>query len=115
MKGKRIFLAQLMLGLFLVYFVGISLFSHSHVINGVTIVHSHPFSKQNDQTADKSHSDNELIIIASLSDYLSPDLPASVIVSEPINTISKLVVSRLVEYYGQLSWAIPGLRGPPTN
>lgn len=31
--------------LFISYMAGITLFTHSHVVNGVTIVHSHPFKK----------------------------------------------------------------------
>ena len=30
--------------LFISYMAGITLFTHSHVVNGVTIVHSHPLS-----------------------------------------------------------------------
>ena len=33
--------------LFISYIGCISLFTHSHVVNGVTIVHSHPFGKMN--------------------------------------------------------------------
>lgn len=29
--------------LFLTYWGGVTLFTHSHVVNGVIIVHSHPF------------------------------------------------------------------------
>ena len=31
--------------MFISYMAGITLFTHSHVVNGVTIVHSHPFKK----------------------------------------------------------------------
>lgn len=31
--------------LFISYMAGITPFTHSHVVNGVTIVHSHPFKK----------------------------------------------------------------------
>ncbi len=31
--------------LFITYMSGLVLFSHSHVVNGTTIVHSHPFKK----------------------------------------------------------------------
>lgn len=38
--------------LFAAYMAGITLFTHSHVVNGVTLVHSHPFKK----SAQHSHS-----------------------------------------------------------
>ncbi len=41
MKIMRWFLPVL----FISYMAGITLFTHSHVVNGVTIVHSHPFKK----------------------------------------------------------------------
>ena len=36
--------------LFISYMAGITLFTHSHVVNGVTIVHSHPFERAADGT-----------------------------------------------------------------
>lgn len=39
--------------LFLTYWGGISLFNHSHVVNGVIIVHSHPFKANHQHTPDQ--------------------------------------------------------------
>lgn len=36
--------------LFILYLGGITLFTHSHVINGVIIVHSHPFKGEHEHT-----------------------------------------------------------------
>lgn len=36
--------------LFIAYLGGITLFTHSHVVNGVIIVHSHPFKGQHEHT-----------------------------------------------------------------
>lgn len=49
--------------LFISYMVGITLFTHSHVVNGVTIVHSHPFKK----AANHSHTTVEFLLIHHLS------------------------------------------------
>ncbi len=49
--------------LFILYMAGITLFTHSHVVNGVTIVHSHPFKK----TANHSHTTVEFLLIHHLS------------------------------------------------
>ncbi|WP_455663916.1 hypothetical protein [Phocaeicola sp.] len=36
--------------IFIVYLGGITLFTHSHVVNGVIIVHSHPFQGEHQHT-----------------------------------------------------------------
>jgi hypothetical protein len=52
--------------------VDITFFQHSHIINGVTIVHSHFHSNAHTQTG--SHSVNELTMISTLSDFQSPQV-----------------------------------------
>lgn len=49
--------------LFISYMAGITLFTHSHVVNGVSIVHSHPFKK----SAPHSHTMVEFQLIHLLS------------------------------------------------
>ncbi len=49
--------------LFISYMAGITLFTHSHVVNGVTIVHSHPFKKGSEH----SHTTVEFQLIHLLS------------------------------------------------
>lgn len=49
--------------LFISYMAGITLFTHSHVVNGVTIVHSHPFKKDSPH----SHTTVEFQLIHLLS------------------------------------------------
>ncbi|NDV65123.1 hypothetical protein [Bacteroides sp. 224] len=53
--------------LFISYLAGITLFTHSHVVNGVTIVHSHPFNED----AEHSHSTTEFQLIHLLSQVLT--------------------------------------------
>lgn len=49
------------MGLFVLYWCGITLFMHSHVVNGVVVVHSHPFK------AEHSHTKSQLETIFYLS------------------------------------------------
>ena len=44
-------LAIALLSIFLLYWAGITFFTHSHVVNGVVIVHSHPFNTEHSHTA----------------------------------------------------------------
>jgi hypothetical protein len=49
--------------------VDITFFQHSHIINGVTIVHSHFHNDTHTQSG--SHGVNELTMISTLSDFQS--------------------------------------------
>ena len=55
--------------LFIAYLGGITLFTHSHVVNGVIIVHSHPFKGQHE------HTEVQLEPIFYLASFVSSSLP----------------------------------------
>ena len=55
--------------LFLMYWGGITLFAHSHVVNGVIMVHSHPFK------AAHQHTQAEAETIFFLAHYSASSLP----------------------------------------
>ncbi|WP_373837932.1 hypothetical protein [Bacteroides heparinolyticus] len=54
--------------LFIVYWGGITLFTHSHVVNGVIIVHSHPFQGEHE------HTEVQLETIFYLTSFVSTSL-----------------------------------------
>lgn len=56
--------------LFLMYWGGITLFNHSHVVNGVIIVHSHPFQANHQHTPDQAET------IFFLGYYTASSLPS---------------------------------------
>jgi len=56
--------------LFIVYVGSISLFIHSHVINGVTIVHSHFYKMAGGKPQGHHHSQSEVQFIHNLSTIL---------------------------------------------
>lgn len=56
--------------LFIAYMGGISFFTHTHIINGVTIVHSHPYKSDSNH----EHNTAEFELIAHLN---AVHLPAS--------------------------------------
>ena len=62
-----------LLALFLSYYGSITFFSHYHVVNGVTIVHSHFFCGHADADgkANHTHSPKELTLIAYLTTFIS--------------------------------------------
>lgn len=58
------FISVLLLALFLSYNVGITMFVHIHIIDGVAVTHSHPFTSSN-----HSHTSSQLVVIGQLSSF----------------------------------------------
>jgi hypothetical protein len=67
-KSKQT-VALILIMIFAFYYANICSFYHSHIINGVTIVHSHFHNKAHAQTG--THSDSELTLISTLSVFHS--------------------------------------------
>jgi hypothetical protein len=68
---KRV-LKWFLLILFLGYYGSIVLFTHTHLINGVTIVHSHPYKPfSDDGSPSHNHSSNEIVVLQALSGFFS--------------------------------------------
>jgi hypothetical protein len=67
-KGRQI-ISRILIVIFAFYYANICSFYHSHIINGVTIVHSHVHSKAHAQTG--THSSSELTLISALSFFQS--------------------------------------------
>lgn len=62
MKVKALHITKWFLTiLFVSYVSGITLFTHSHIVDANTIVHSHPFQK-----SDHTHSSEQLILLHQL-------------------------------------------------
>lgn len=56
-----------MLLLFVGYYADVNCFSHAHIINGVTIVHSHVHSEHHHDTQGGGHTATEITLIANLA------------------------------------------------
>ena len=65
-KGNRMIRALLLLVLFVSFQVSVVSFVHTHIINGSTIVHSHPFTGEHEHTADNVIQLAQLSLILSL-------------------------------------------------
>jgi len=58
--------------LFLGYYVSISSFTHTHIVNGVVIVHSHPYNPfSKGKPVNHQHSANGFVLIHFLSHFLT--------------------------------------------
>ena len=65
-KEKRTYFAAILLILFSCYYSGISLFSHTHMVHGSSIVHSHFGGGE-----EHDHSDSQYAVIDILSSFQS--------------------------------------------
>ena len=62
-------LRLLLLVLFLGYLSSATMFMHTHYINGVAVVHSHPYQSSSDGTSGHQHSNKVFLLIAVLSHF----------------------------------------------
>lgn len=67
---------MLLLTLFVGYFVGITFFPHKHIVDGRTIVHSHPFSS----TEQHSHTTNTLDLLQQISSFVTKTLTFGILI-----------------------------------
>lgn len=66
----RELMAMAMLLLFVAYYGNATLFYHTHIINGVTIVHSHMHNNHHHDSSDGKHSASHITLISTLNSQL---------------------------------------------
>jgi len=69
MNKIRKITALFLLVLFVVYYGSINLFYHTHIINGVTIVHSHFHAETHHDTQSGGHTWHSITLIAQISHF----------------------------------------------
>jgi len=91
--------------------VNITFFQHSHIINGVTIVHSHVHN--NAHTQKGTHSNSELTLISMLSAFDSPQ-PVMFLVGLGVFFLLKAIIPvATAEKVISVSPVSYSLRAPP--
>lgn len=98
--------------LFTTYVSGISLFTHTHVINNTTYVHSHPFKGK--EKKQHTHTENQLFI---LDHYYKTTITSDIIPEINLSDPSLPKAAPYIDYY-ETSHIIEPLtnlllRGPP--
>jgi hypothetical protein len=93
------------------------MFSHSHIINGVTIVHSHPFNKgTSDKPINHQHSEKEYSLIQLLSDFSTTPAVVLTGLSILLCLLQEMYINRREENHLNLSPKCSySLRAPPSN
>lgn len=67
-KIKKI-ISIFLLIVFVGYYGNVTLFSHTHIINGVTIVHSHIHKNSHNDTKSGGHTQHDITLIAQISHF----------------------------------------------
>ena len=87
---------------------GISLFSHTHVVNGSSVVHSHLGGG-----ADHDHSDSQYAVIDILSDFQSESATGFYSVGTVFFQLSESYTGYLAPSLQDEAFPVHMLRGPP--
>lgn len=124
--------AKMLVSLFVGYMLMISCFTHTHVVNGVTIAHSHPYafwkkdavkdilaakkdSASSDQKGNSNHEHSEeaIVWIDLISHFVSAELPAVWTVEVPVRTVLVEYAAFQVSTHNTDPPSCVFLRGPP--
>ncbi|MFI3304690.1 MAG: hypothetical protein SNF68_07590 [Rikenellaceae bacterium] len=108
--------AGFLLLIFVAYYANITLFMHYHVVDGVTIVHSHIFSSDHTEDPENSnHTTTELTLIAFLSNFIADVAELQTTLSEKWSYYYNnfVVVSQQVVFAHICS--LTQLRAPPCD
>lgn len=106
--------ASLMLLLFASYYVDVNFFCHSHIVNGVTIVHSHFHNQHHHDTNEGGHTTTELTLIANMA--------AQFLTTGETPQTELTIFDTLIQILGceqatssiSIHLACPSLRAPPS-
>ena len=109
-KNWRTYPALLRLLIFSCYYSGISLFSHVHIVNGASVVHSHW-----DGTSEHNHSDSQFAVIDLLSNFQSEGAVTFNSVATPLPVqLSDSFANYSAPFYQDAALSLSTLRGPPS-
>lgn len=108
MRHLRAYPAAFLLLLFSCYYCGISMFSHAHIMNGSSIVHSH-FGGGTDH----DHDDSQYAVIDILSQFQSEYASDSFCIDSPFLLFSEICTAYEVSEYLNKAGSVHSLRGPP--
>ncbi|MCI1640196.1 MAG: hypothetical protein LKI42_02840 [Bacteroidales bacterium] len=110
MKGnRRTVPVVFLLALFMWYWASITLFPHAHVIDGVVVVHSHPF-----HTPNETHSEKQLETIFALTIFQSSCLQVFPAALAPVWVILRIFYIAIIENVLSINYYFSSPRSPPS-
>ena len=108
MKNFRTYMALWLMVIFCSYYAGISMFSHTHIANGSSVVHSHLGG-----TGNHDHSESQYAVIDILSQFQSESTAVCTGVPSPFFQLSESYIVYDAPVYLNVEQAVHTLRGPP--
>ena len=109
-------LRLLMPVLFLGYLSSATMFMHTHYINGIAVVHSHPYQSSGDGTSGHQHSNQGFLLIAVLSHFSALVAAVGIVcLAAAILYKTRQFVTRKKAHIGLIHCAAFGLRAPPLS
>ena len=108
LSQTRRYTAILMLLMFCCYYSGISMFAHTHIVNGSSVVHSHLGG-----SASHEHSSSQYVVIDMLSNLQSEGAVEFHIAGAPFIYLSESFSAFVLTSYQCEGVAVVSLRGPP--
>ena len=114
---RKKIMRDFLLLLFLGYYVSISSFTHTHIVNGVAIVHSHPYNPfSKDKPVNHQHSANGFVFIHFLSHFLTTVLFLAFSFGIVKAVLRKYILQKNNENFAnRICMCSNGLRAPPLN
>ena len=106
---SRALKALWLLVLFVGYQWAVLGFTHTHIINGVTIVHSHPFTSTHD------HQAGNYLQLAQLSHFLTTEVNEVKVQRPQLPLLTTLEVLPAVPMHSGIHLTLPLLRAPPQD
>ena len=106
---RRTQTALWLLVLFVGYQWAVLGFTHTHIINGVTIVHSHPFTSTHD------HQAGNYLQLAQLSHFLTTEVNEVMVQRPQLPLLTTLEVLPAVPMHSGIHLNNPLLRAPPQD
>lgn len=108
MTHRRTYSAAFLLLLFCCYYSGISMFSHVHIMNGASVVHSHLGGN-----AEHEHSESQYAVIDILSHFQTEAAVDHHLTGSPFTYSSESFSEYQVPSFVNEDYSVYSLRGPP--
>jgi hypothetical protein len=108
MRQKRTYTALVLLLIFCSYYAGISMFSHTHISNGSSVVHSHLGGG-----TEHEHSDSQYAVIDILSNFQSESAVCFHGICTPFFQLSESHTVYEAPFHSDEVLTSYTLRGPP--
>lgn len=107
--------ALMMLLLFVGYYVDVNFYSHAHIINGVTIVHSHMHNKHHHDTNEGGHTATEITLIANMATQFLTTGETALTELAVFDTLLLTLGCEQDSQTTSIHLSCPSLRAPPSS